>query len=164
MILASKVKSADLKDLLDANKVMKRVKSESVKLKFQNLGQRDLHLLICSDASLGTTADNGSQGGHLVVLLGEDERCIPICWKSNRIRRFMRSTLAGETLAMADGIDLGIFLAILFCDLAYGVADPQLLPIKCVADCKSLLDAMKSRKLVSEKRLRLQLSAIRAQT
>ena len=33
-ILASKVTSADVKDLLDANKVIKRVKSESMKLKF----------------------------------------------------------------------------------------------------------------------------------
>ena len=62
---------------------------------------------------------------------------------------------------MVDGIDLGAFLATLFCEVAYGVADPQLLPIKCIADCKSLLDAIKSNKLVSEKRLRLELSAIK---
>ena len=36
-ILVSKVKSANVKDLLDANKVIKRVKSESVKLKLLNL-------------------------------------------------------------------------------------------------------------------------------
>ena len=62
---------------------------------------------------------------------------------------------------MADGIDLGEFLVILFCALAYGVADPQLLPIKCITDCKSFLDAIKFNKLVSEKRLRLELSAIK---
>ena len=70
-------------------------------------------------------------------------------------------TLAAETLAMVDGIDLGVILATLFCEVAYGVADPQLLPIKCITDCKSLLDAIKSNKLVSEKRLRLELSAIK---
>ena len=96
-----------------------------------------------------------------MFLVGEDERCIPICGKSKRIRRVVRSTLAAETLAMADGIDLGVFLATLFCEIAYGVADPQLLPIKCITDCKSLLDAIKSNKLVSEKRLRLELSAIK---
>ena len=56
---------------------------------------------------------------------------------------------------MVDGIDLGVFLATLFCEVAYGVADPQLLPIKCITDCKSLLDVIKSN------RLRLELSAIK---
>ena len=73
----------------------------------------------------------------------------------------VRSTLAAETLSMADGIDLGVFLATLFCELNYGVANPKLLPIKCVIDCKSLFDAVKSTKSVTEKRLRLELSAIK---
>ena len=49
-------------------------------------------------------------------------------------RRVVRSTLAAETLAISDGIDLGVFLATLFCQLAYGVEDSQLLPIKCITD------------------------------
>ena len=60
-----------------------------------------------------------------MFLEGEDERCIPIFWKSKTLRRVVRCTLAAETLAMADGIDLGVFLATLFSELAYGVADPS---------------------------------------
>ncbi len=78
-----------------------------------------------------------------------------------KIRRVVRSTLAAETLSMADGIDLGVFLATLFCELNYGVANPKVLPIKCVIDCKSLFDAVKSTKSVTEKRLRLELSTIK---
>ena len=74
--------------------------------------------------------------------MGPKQDRLEICWKSKRIRKVVRSTLAAETLAMAYWIDLGVFLATLFCELAYGVADPQLLPIMCITDCKSLLDAI----------------------
>ncbi|CAB3976891.1 Hypothetical predicted protein [Paramuricea clavata] len=157
--MASNVKKAVVKDLLEANKLIRKVKSESVSLKFQNLGFKDLHLLVYSDASHGNAEEDHSQGGQIVFLVEGEGKCIPICWTSKRIRR--RSTLAAETLSMVDGIDLGIFLATLFCDLYYGVADSTLLPIKCITDCKSFCDAIKSNKLVTEKRLRLELSAIK---
>ena len=43
-----------------------------------------------------------------MFLVGEDERCIPMCRKFKRIRRVVRSTMAADSL---------------FCELAYGVAD-----------------------------------------
>ena len=40
-----------------------------------------------------------------MFLADKDGKFSPICWNSKKIRRVVRSTLAGETLAMADGID-----------------------------------------------------------
>ena len=84
---------------------------------------------------MGNLPDGGTQGGHFIVLMGEKGRFSPICWQSKRIRRVVQSTLAGETLALADGIDNAIFL--------------------------SLVDAIKSTKSVTEKRLRLEISGIK---
>jgi hypothetical protein len=66
--------------------------------------------LIFRDSSLGNLPDGGTQGGHFIVLTGKNGRISPITWQSKRIRRVVRSTLAAETLAMADAIDNGVFL------------------------------------------------------
>lgn len=54
--------------------------------------------------------------------------------------------LAGETLAMSDGIDNTIFLATLFSELNTGNAGLNDLPVICVTDNHSLFDALKSTK------------------
>ena len=69
--------------------------------------------------------------------------------------------MAGETLAMADGIDVGIYVAAMYTELTTGIPKPEMLPIVCVTDNRSLCDAIKSNKSVAEKRLRLEISAIK---
>jgi hypothetical protein len=155
--LASSLKVARVEHLIEANKVVKRLKSEKVTLKFQNLGASQLQLVVFSDASLGNLPDGGTQGGHFIVLMGQDGLFSPLCWQSKRIRRVVRSTLAGETLALADGIDNAIFLSTLYKELML----EELLPIRCVVDNHSLCDAIKSTKFVSDKRLRLEISSIK---
>ena len=159
--LAGRVKTATVNELLEANKIIKRIKADKTILKFQHLGDSDLSLVVYSDASLGNLVDGGTQGGHVILLVGQGGRCSPIHWSSKRIRRVVRSTLAGETLAMADGIDDGIFFATLYAELTVGKPDPKVLPICCVTDCKALFEAIKSNKFVTEKRLRLEISAIK---
>lgn len=161
-LLASKTKDAKVKELLEVNKVIKRIKTDRIKLKFQPLsGKRTL--TVFADASLGNLDSGGSQGGYFICLTGEDGSMSPLCWNSKRIRRVVRSTLAAETNAMADGVDMGIFLASLFSEVNGNVIDPQSLPIVCKTDCKSLFDALKSTKDVSEKRLRVEMNGIKEQ-
>ncbi|CAG2255347.1 unnamed protein product [Mytilus edulis] len=160
--LASSLKKANVQTLNEANKIIKNLKSETVTLKFKKLGNDNaIRLVVFSDSSLGNLSDGGTQGGHFIVLVGENGLFSPITWQSKRIRRVARSTLAAETLAMADAIDSGIFIASLYTELMYGKADPTQLPITCLTDCHSLWDAIKSTKQVSEKRLRLEISSIR---
>ena len=73
-------------------------------------------------------------------------------WQSKRIR---------EVLALADGVDSGIFLAALFAELTTGKAKPELLLISCTTDTYSLYDAVKSTKFVADKRLLLEISHIK---
>ena len=73
----------------------------------------------------------------------------------------VRSTLAGETLALADGIDHAIFLSSLYSELTTGNVTKGILPVVCVTDNYSLVDAIKSTKSVTEKRLRLEISGIK---
>ena len=101
-ILASNTKYATVQTLHCANKLIRKLKSEEVILRFQYLGENcSLKLVVFSDSSMGNLADGGTQGGHFIMLMGEDGKFSPICWQSKRIRRVVRSTLAGETLATA---------------------------------------------------------------
>ena len=56
----------------------------------------------------------------------------------------VRNTLAGETLAMADGTDVAFYISTLFSELTSGKPDSNLLPLVCVTDCKSLYEAVKA--------------------
>jgi hypothetical protein len=160
--LASLIKHATVQNIIDANKVIRKLTSDKITLKFQFLGEeKSLQMVIFSDASLGNLPDGGTQGGHLIMLTGNNGRFSPLAWQSKRIRRIVRSTLAGETLAMSDGIDSGLFLATLFAELTSGQSKPDLLPIICVTDNQSLHDAVKSTKFVADKRLRLEISSIK---
>jgi hypothetical protein len=107
--------------------------------------------------------NGGSQGRYLVLLVGESGRFSPIWWNSKKICTVViRSTLAAETLALAEGIDNSIFLCTLLAELMYGCKPyPAIFPIECHTDCNSLYEALKSVKSVSEKRLRLDITSIK---
>lgn len=101
-----------------------------------------LKLEVFRDSSMGNLPD----GGQLVMLMGENGRLSPICRQSKRIRRAVRSTLATEILALADGIDSA--------ELTRGDCTRNNLPIVCVTDNHSLLVALKSTKVtVTKKKL-----------
>ena len=160
--LSAVFKKAKVSDLIETNKVVRRIQSENVTLKFGQLGHMNmLRLLIYSDASLGNLPDGSSQGGYIIFLTGVEGRVAPIAWQSKRIRRVVRSTLSAETLAMADAIDTGMFIAALFTELVYGIPNPLLLPFICITDNRSLFDTLHSTNLVHEKRLRIEISGIK---
>ena len=151
-ILASTLKHGTVQTMHEANKVVKKPKSQG------HLGDDESLKLV---ASMGNLPDGGTQGGHLNVLMGKEGIFSPVCWQYKRIRRVVPSTLAGETLALADGIDHAIFLSSLYSELTTGNVTKGILPVICVTDNYSLVDAIKSTKSVTEKRLRLEISGIK---
>ena len=153
--LAGQVNSAQVKDLVEVNKVVKRLKTDKLTLKYHYLKGK-LGLLLYTDSSLG-------KGAQFICIKGEGEEINPIWWSSKKICRIVRSSLAGETIALADGIDMCIFLATLYTELEEGKPCPEKLPVVCRIDCRSLYDAIQSTKETSEKRLRLEISGVKEQ-
>lgn len=102
----SNIKDATVQSIHDLNKVICKLQAEKVTLKFQHLGNsEDLALVVFSDASFVNLPDGGTQGGAIIVLMGKGGKFCPLFWQSKKIRRVVRSTLAGKSLAMSDGID-----------------------------------------------------------
>lgn len=158
-MLAASVNNATVAHLIEANKIIRKIKAENVQLRFQYLGENP-QLFVYSDASFGNLKDGGTQGGCFTALVGENNAFCPISWTSKKIRRVVRSTLAGETLAMADAADEGIFLATIYRELKFGKSN-NTVPVVCITDSKSLDEAIRSNKFVTEKRLRIEVSSIK---
>jgi len=75
-----------------------------------------------------------------------------------RVRRKVRSTLAAESLACADGIDNAIFISQIAKD--FKITNPAL-SILTITDSCSLFDAANTSNQISDRRLRVEISAIR---
>ena len=73
----------------------------------------------------------------------------------------MRSTLASETLSLADGSESAFVIGCILTEMIHGKSEQQnCIPIKAFVDNKSLVQNVHSTTQVSEKRLRIEIGAI----
>ena len=81
--------------------------------------------------------------------------------KANKICRVVRSTLAAETLSLVDALDTAMYLGFLLSEVIFNGSRKNVIPIDCYIDNKSLHDNIYSTKMVSEKRLRVDIASIK---
>ena len=143
-------------DLIDANKVVKRVKTDQISLFFPVL-TGNVYLECYSDASFANLSDCGSQGGFIIFLADESGNKCPIMWKSRKVRRVVKSTLAAETLALLEVAESAYYIGKILEDIGIG----KEVCIKCFVDNKSLVDALRSMKKVEDKYLRINIACLK---
>ena len=111
-MLSSTMKNPKIENVLAANKLLRKVKQQPLRINFPNLSDLGNIQLICfSDASLANLPSGRSSGGHIVFTATPDGACCRIVWKSHTLKRVVRSTLASETSAMIDALDSAFFVA-----------------------------------------------------
>ena len=89
-----------------ANKLIKQIQNNPITMKYESMGDLEKCQLICySDASFRNLPNEGSQGGFIIFLVSQSNVAVPILWQSKKIRRIVRSTLAAETLSMAEAAE-----------------------------------------------------------
>ena len=93
--------------------------------------------------------ENKAVGGGVLV---------PIMWVSRRIHRIVSSTFAEETLACMDAIDEAIDTGNMLKEFLNLPRRPQ---INVYTDCRSLFDTVVTTKEPKEKRLKMDIAAIR---
>lgn len=148
---------ATVADILQLNKVISRVRTDNIQLHMPRLSRLENCYLECfSDASFANLVGSGSQGGFIIFLRGEDERC-PIYWQSKRIRRVVKSTLSAEALALLDCLEAAVYLARILQEIS-GCGN---LKIRSFVDNKSLVDSLHSSRSVDDKRLRIDIAVLR---
>ena len=156
--LSMKFKAADLGDLLQAIKCIKKSTMEPTTVSFPSLATPDSwRIIVFSDASHANLVDGVSNmGAHVVFLVDKDRNMCPLGWSGNKIKRVVRSTLAAETLSMVEATEHALYLRETLKELL-----PYDLPITAIVDNKSLVESVNSTKLVDDKRLRIDLATVK---
>ena len=158
---ASSQKQATVESIFKINKVIKYVKNDDSNIlvpKFSNV--KDLKLCVYTDASYNNLPYGGSQGGHIIFLSDSYNNSCPIAWRSTKIKRVVKSTLAAETLAFVDGAEQAILMSHLISEIIYNKKKSHL-TIECRTDNKSLFQASHTLKTLSDSRLNVEMAIVR---
>ena len=166
-------------NLLQINRLLKEAtRTKDWRLRFSPIDLTKAKIVAFSDASWANADDLKSQARYLVFITGpmvyttEGDVANLVEWKSHRIRRRCRSTLAAETMALDAAADASLFTRELLAEIMIesyqptqsGKLDPSIFPTSMATDCRSLYDlVVKDGPLSStqEKRLTLDIAALR---
>ena len=144
-------------DLFKANKVLGKIKQSPLKITFPKLENFvDSKVIVHADASLANLPNGKSVGGYVVFLGDTANMCGPIVWKSNTLKRVVRSTLAAETCAALEGLDAAFFISKIASEMI-----GSSLPIVAFTDNRPLYKNVHSTTMAHEYRLRIDLAAIK---
>lgn len=161
--LSCNMSQAKVENIIQANKCLKKMSMSESFMSFPNLGDlQKVQLVTLSDASHANLPDGfSSAGGFIIFLVGENGKSCPLAWEAKKIRRVVKSTLAAETLAVSDAVDVGYYLGRMLSEILFGVYDENVIPIVSYVDNYSLFENVNSTKNVSEKRLRIDLASLK---
>ena len=91
--LSTPFHSCTVADLIRAQKLLIKLKAEPSYVCFPDLGDiTEWTIIVYTDASHANVDQVFSCGGA-VTLISNGVRCAPICWRSGKIHRVVRSTL-----------------------------------------------------------------------
>ena len=156
--LSTKFRNAKISDYLTVKKVLVKAKTAKCEVFFPYLGSpKDWIIAVCADASHGNL--NGgvdSSMGYVVFIVNPQHHSSPSSWRSGKVKRVVRSTIAAETLAMIEGLEDGIYLQHSMKELL-GVE----IPIVGYTDNQGQELALKSTKLTDDRRLRIDIAGIK---
>ena len=150
-------RSAKVKDLKEANKVIKKAKERKRVIKFTKLGSfDDLKILAHTDASYLTMENKTrSVSGKMIFLSNKNERNVsPIYWKSKTIAQVCKSAKSAETRSLDLCADDAIFLARAINEIYTGNKGRRQLKVTIKCDNKGVRDSLNSTHQVEEKMMR----------
>ena len=147
--------------LIEANKMILKIKNKESKLVFPNLGTvDDLKIVAFTDASYADLPDEASSaGGYVILLVGINNHANTLSWSSNKIKHVVKSTTAAEALSLVNGLEKAVYLQVIICNM-FNI-HPREIPIEAIIDNKNLHSIIYSTKLISEKRLGIDIATIK---
>ena len=161
-IIGNSLQSPNVKDILYANKIVRKIKDTNASLYFHS----GLDLSQCSvvsfcDASFGTLPNGGSQGAFITFLVDNNGTYCPIAWQSRRIRRVVKSTLAAECLAAIESAESSVLLCTILKELLSCQMDCDSVNVVIFCDNRNLVDSVHSTTNIEDKRLLIDVCVLR---
>ena len=156
--LSMNSRTASCDDLKRARKVIRRLQDWESFVFFPVLGEvESWSLCVYTDASHANLPDGVSSAmGCLVFVVGQGGASCAVSWRANKIKRVVRSTLAAETLALQEGLEEAMYIRTMIFELL-----GHKVPIVGYVDNRSLVEAVYSTKQVNDRRLRIDMGAIK---
>ena len=113
-----------------------------------------------SDAAHAILNDGvSSVGAHVIFLVVNHLNCCPLIWQSKKIKLIVRLTITSEALSLQEAIEHAIFLRWIIKEIL--LLPLKSIPIDAIIYNKSVVEALHSTKIVSDKRLNIDISAIK---
>ena len=157
-IVSNYGKTPTIRNVIAANKAVKKLKSTSVKLAFPDLGNpEDIKVVAYSDATHASLPSEASQGGFIIFLRGNGS-ITPIMWQSKKLNRVTKSPLASETMELAEAADGGFLIASMVQEVFRLGRLPE---IECITDNRSVTEFLKTSHVIQDTRLRVDVARIR---
>lgn len=159
-VLSNSTSQTTVADLHRVNKVLRKIRGQSVTLTFPNaLDLNTIHIVCFTDASFANLPDRGSQGGFVMFVIDEKGIYSAIAWQSKRIKRVVNSSLSAECLEAVEAAETCILLRARLEELL--CLPSQFIKLSLITDSKSLLDAVHTSTSVENKRLQIDINMLR---
>ena len=159
-VLGNSTSQTTVADLHRANKVIRKIRGQSVTLTFPSgLDLSTIHIVCFTDASFANLPDRGSQGGFIMFVVDDKGVYSTIAWQSKRIKRVVNSSLSAECLEAVEAAETCILLRARLEELL--CIPSQSIKISLITDSKSLLDAVHTSTSVENKRLQIDINMLR---
>ena len=156
-ILSTIQSKPTMQDFILYKKAIRDLKSTDTNIRINKMNLDECVVSAFSDASFASLGNGASQLGHIIFLHDKEGNCVPLAWASRKARRVARSSLTAETLAAVEAIDAAEALKKLVEEIL-GINLPKL---RLYVDNKSLFDSARTTNSLADKRLLIDLSAIR---
>ena len=150
-------KDAQIKDIKNLNKVVKKAKANESQIRFSKLGNfEELKVLVVTDGAYLKLEDKTkSVMGRFVLLSNMSETKVsPLSWKSKSIPTVCKSAKDAETRAADKAIEDGIYVARCIKEVYTGKRGEAQIPLEVVTDSQPLVDSVNSSKQIDNKLLR----------
>ena len=161
-VVASKLaqvteKSFNISHVKQYNSTVRYLQDTShLSLRTRKLDPESLHVRAYTDASFSTNPDHSSQLGYILLLADKLDNACVLHYASYKSRRVVRSVLGAETYAFADAFDFAYCAKI---DLETLL--DSFVSLSIFTDSKSLFDVITKCSHTQERRLMINLQAVR---
>ena len=155
--LISVANKAKVSDIIKANKVLSKAKSNHVKLYYHPINIFNMTIMIYNDSSFGNLNGSGSQGGFIRNLVDNQENCMSLMWQSKGLKCVVKSAMNAETLTQVEAAEAGFWISSIITEI-YNLKQNVL--VEWRTDSHQLYDAVHSITAITDKRLRIDIALL----
>ena len=146
-----------IEDFVRYKKIVRELKNCDSAIMFRKMDLMSIQLSVFSDASFANLEGGGSQLGYIIFITDKHGTSAPITWASKKAKRVARSTLTAETLSAVEAVDNALCSKTILEE----TLRKKIPPITLFVDNKSLYDTAKTTNSLMDKRLLIDMSALR---